>query len=213
MAVTSVHTFRTRPGRVAEHVSLTLEACALLQGKGLRVAAFQPIAGGEAGTILVTGAYDDFRDYAATEVRLNADSDWQAFMARAIEADAAEPAGIALLADVDPSYVVPTDVALGALSAYIWRPRAGKGAAFLGDVTTGVGHINRLGARTRVLQSVIGGLPGSIAVTIGFEDLAHFGEFNDKLAVDEQWQAFWVGLMGDPSGELLDSGLYVPIGQ
>ena len=213
MAVVSVHTFRTRPGRLAEHVALTIEGCELLVQKGLQVGALQPIAGGEQGTIIIASSHDDFRDYAAEETRVNADPEFQAFLARAMASDAAEPVDVALLADTDPTYVVPTDAPLGALSTYIWRPRPGKALAFVEHVATAVGHCSRVGARTRVMQSVIGGEPASILFSLGFEDLAHFGEFNDKLAVDEQWQAFWAGVMADPSGELLRSGLYVPIGQ
>jgi hypothetical protein len=212
MAVVAVYTFRTRPGRFAEHVAITAEGCALGVAQGVRVAAYAPLVGGEPGSIIVAASHDDFSSYAAAQARLDAAPEFQAFMNRALSSDVAEDIGSTLLADTDPTFVAPAD-APGVLSAYVWRPRPGKAAAFLGDVATATGHITRLGGRTRVMQTVLGGDPMTILVSVGFDDLAHYGEFNDKLGVDEQWQAFWINAMSDPTGDLVRSGLYVPIGQ
>jgi hypothetical protein len=212
VAVVDVHIFRTSPGKLAEHLAFTTEAVGLLRARGLRANALQPVAGGDAGTISVVLNHADFTAYAAAVAAIAVDEEFQGFMVRASASASAEPLEVALLSDADPTYVLPADAPMGALMVSRWRPNPGRLNDFMADVMTATGHIQRLGGRCRTLQAVIGGQPLTLTVSTAFEDLAHYGEFSDKLRVDEQWQSFWTAAIANPSGAQLRSGLYVPIG-
>jgi hypothetical protein len=82
---------------------------------------------------------------------------------------------------------------------------------FMGNVMTSFGHITRLGGAPRALQSVIGRHPMTVLVSIGFADMDAYGAYSDATAGDEQWQAFWAGVLSDPTADLIRSGLYVNI--
>jgi hypothetical protein len=59
------------------------------------------------------------------------------------------------------------------------------------------------------MSSMVGAHPMTVVVSVGYPDLEHLAEATDKLAVDEQWQAFWAGVMADPSADLVRSGIYL----
>ena len=79
---------------------------------------------------------------------------------------------------------------------------------FMGSVTTGLGHIARLGGAPRAMQSLVGTYPLTVLITVGFADIDAYGAYSDAVAGDEQWATFWAGALADPSGELIRSGLY-----
>jgi len=61
------------------------------------------------------------------------------------------------------------------------------------------------------LQSVIGAHPMTVLVSVGIADLDAYGGYAEATATDEQWQAFWAGVLADPTADLIRSGLYVNI--
>jgi hypothetical protein len=61
------------------------------------------------------------------------------------------------------------------------------------------------------MQSVNGLHPNTVLIPVTFADLDAWAAYSDALATDEQWQAFWAGVMADPTADLLRAGVYVNI--
>ena len=211
MAVVSLASFRTEPGRMEDHLALTGEATALLRGMGLAAVPMQLVAGTDVGTIAMSVNYGSNADYVAALQKVQGDADWQAFYAKAMASQAAVQVESSIFADVDPNFQPDPDRPLGVILAAQWRVRPGRADDFAGNVMTAGGHIERLGGRMRAMQSMIGAHPMTMLVTTAFASLDDYGEYADKIAVDAEWQAFWTDVARDPSGELVRSGLYINI--
>jgi hypothetical protein len=211
MAVVSLNRFRTEPGRLADHLSASAEALEHLHRLGLQAFNLQAIAGGDVGTITTVVNYADNAEYAAALQRIQGDGKWQEFWARAAAEASAVQVESSLFTDVDASFRPNPDRPLGVILATQWRPVPGRGMDFMGNVMTSFGHIARLGGAARALQSVIGAHPMTVLVSVGFADLDAYGAYADATAGDEQWQAFWAGVLADPTADLIRSGLYVNI--
>ncbi len=212
MAVSSLHRFRTLPGKAAAHLESTAEATELLRGLGLQAASLQAIAGGDIGTITTTIMHESNAAWAATVQRLQTDPGWMDFVGRVMADPPAEQVESSLFVDLDPTFQPDPDRPLGVIAATQWRAFPGKMASFIGHVTTASDHIARLGGSARVMQSLVGEHPLSAIVAIGHADLDAYGEFADKQAADEQFQAFWMEVSANPSADLLRSGIYVNLG-
>lgn len=208
MALASIHVYRTLPGKLVEHQAATAEARERLQALGLAAFTLQPIAGTDVGTLATVVQYEDNRAYADAIQRVQADEDWMTFYAGVASQAIAEEVEVSLFQDTDPTYTPPADRPLGVLTSTQWRAKPGKMMSFFEHVEGARGHIERLGGTVRVLQSLIGKYPLTAAVSITFEDFDHFGDYNDKVAVDEQFQNYWAGVMADPSADLVRSGIY-----
>jgi hypothetical protein len=61
------------------------------------------------------------------------------------------------------------------------------------------------------MQSLIGLHPLTVLVTTAFSDLDAYGVDADTTAGDEQWQSYWMGVMADPTADLIRSGLFMNI--
>lgn len=211
MAVVSTSGFRTEPGRLGDHLGASLEALGHLRRLGLRAAVLQALAGTDVGVIATSVNYASNADYAAAVQRVMGDEGWQAFWGRASAGGSAVQVESSLYSDLDPNFQPSADRPLGVLLATQWRARSGRLMDFIGNVMTSIPHIERMGGTTRVLQSVIGLHPMTTLVVTAFADLDAYGEYSDKIAGDEQWQAFWAGAMADPTADLIRSGLYLNI--
>jgi hypothetical protein len=77
------------------------------------------------------------------------------------------------------------------VSTHVWLPSPGRADEFTAAVSVAKKIHERLGARVAVWSTTIGGVPDSVAYTTEFDDMTSFGTFADKLATDEEWQAFW----------------------
>ncbi len=209
MALTSVHLFRTMPGHLVEHRTRTDEARVLLQELGVTAVTIEPIAGTDANVLGTVVQYADNREYASTTQRIRADERWQAFYADAMSTGAAEPVESSLFQDLDPTHAPAADRPMGVIQATQWRPNPGRMGGFIEHVGMVTKHIERLGGSVRVMQSMFGAQPLTALVSVTFEDLDHFGEYGDKLAVDEQFQNAWGEVMTDPTAVLLRAGIYV----
>jgi hypothetical protein len=177
----------------------------------MQAVVLQPIAGGDVGTIATSINYASNADYVASMQRIMADEQWGEFWGRASAGGSAVQIESSLFSDVDTSFQPSADRPLGVVLATQWRAKPGRLMDFMGNVMTSVPHSTRMGGTVRVMQSVIGAHPMTTLVTTAFADLDAYGEYSDKLAGDEQWQAFWADAMSDPTGDMVRSGLYVNV--
>ena len=207
MGLVTIHGYRTLPGKLVEHAALMEEAKQKLQERGLQAALLQPIAGGEVGGIALAVLYADNRAHARALRQFQDDQEWQAWYAGAASSGTAEATEVSIFVDVDPTHVV-TDEPAEIMQTTEWRANPGDGMRFMESVSQAKGHIERLGGRVRVMQCMTGLLPMTVSVSVLFEDVEHYGEYSDKLGVDEQFQAYWADAMSRPSATLVRSGLY-----
>lgn len=211
MAVVSLSSFRTEPGRLADHLAASAEAIGHLRRLGFQAAAFQVLAGTDIGTISTSINYASNAAYATGVQQILADEQWQEFWARASAGASAVQVEGSLFVDVDPTFAANPDRPLGVVMATQWRPRPGRIMDFMGNVIASFDHIARLGGAARAMQSIIGAHPMTVLVTVGFADLDAYGAYTDAIGSDEQWQAFWGAVMADPTADLIRSGVYLNI--
>ena len=212
MAVSSIHGFKTAPGRLADHLATTAEGLEHLHRMGLQAVMLQPMAGTDVGTLSTVVTYESMAAYATAMQTVTADEGWQEFWARAAGEGAAEPVEVSILNDLDPTWQPSPDRPLGVILGIQWRAKPGRAADFIGQVMTAVPHIERMGGTVRVMQSILGPHPMTTMVATTFADLDAFGAYSDTANGDEQWQAFWADAMTDPTADIVRSGLYLNIG-
>lgn len=211
MAVVSVNSFRSEPGRLADHLGAAAEALVHLRRLGLQAVNLQAIAGGDVGTVATSINYASNAEYAAGFQRVMGDEQWQEFWGRAAGGGSAVQVEGSLYVDVDATFQPSPDRPMGAILATQWRAKPGRLMDFMGNVMSSFAHISRLGGLPRVMQSLIGAHPMTVLVTTAFADLGAYGAYADAIAGDEQWQAFWAEVMADPTADLVRSGLYLNI--
>jgi hypothetical protein len=203
MAVFAIHSYRPDPGRAVELVGSMAAAKKILERNGARVFAWSPVTGGDAGTITFVDAYPSQGDYGRAMDAIGKDAEWLTFWAGVM----ANPTGVNvenyLLTDLDPTEL-PPQVQPGVRVGVTFKTRPGRLVEHMAASATARGHIERLGGKVRTMQS-FGRGDGTITTMIGFEDFTHYGEFGEKLDVDEQWASFWIGISADPPAEQVDS--------
>lgn len=211
MGVISLAAFKTAPGRLEDHLALTVGATERLRGLGLAAIALQPIAGTDVGALAVAVNYASNADYTAALQKVQADAGWQQFYADAMKSKAAEQVESSLFADLDAGFQPDPGRPLGAVLTTQWRAKPGRLEEFLGRVHAAAPIIERMGGTTRVLQSIVGAHPMTIMIPNGFADLDAYGAYADTAAADAEWQQLWGEFMADPSADLVRSGIYVNI--
>ncbi len=212
MAVASVTSFRTEPGRLGDHLALSVEALEHLRRLGMQAILIRCQSGADAGLIGMSVNHADNAEYARALETIAADEKWQEFWARAGNSGAASQVESSVYSDIDPGFSPAPDRPLGVLAAYQWRPKDGRFADFIGNVQTATPMLEGHGATVRTMQSLVGLHPMTVLVVTTFEDLAAYGAHADAVDGDADWQAFWAGVMADPTADLVRSGLYVNIG-
>ena len=209
MAVFAVHVYRPNPGRAFDMLGQMARAKAIFEANGAIVTTWQALVGGDAGTVAFVDAYDGPGSYGRTMDAISKSADWQALFTEINT----NPTGVNLenysLYDVDSSLGLPT-TASRVLHQVLHQPAPGRLVDFLGAQATALEHLTRLGGQARGMR-IVGRRSGGIATIIGFEDMLHYGEFGEKIAVDEQWAMFQAGLAADPPGEELESGVAVAV--
>jgi hypothetical protein len=208
MALVTIHSYRTVAGRAAEHFAATEEARQLLQERGYEAFTLQPIAGTDVGGLATGVQFADTRAYTDAIKALQADEGWLDFMARADATGSAQAEEAAVYVDTDQTYVPSPDRVLTVIQTTQWRPNPGRLMGFMENVAQAKGHIERLGGVVRVMNCTIGALPMTAVVSVGFEDLDHWGEYGAKFATDEQFQTYWASVMADPTATMVRSGAY-----
>jgi hypothetical protein len=196
---------------MADHMTSTAEAITHLRRLGLQAVAMQPIAGSDVGTISVSVNYANNADHVASVQQVQADSGWTDFWAKSSASAASTLVESSVFSDLDTTFQPSADRPLGVILATQWRARPGRLADFVANVMTSVPHMERMGGQARAMQSVVGAYPMTMLISTTFADLDAYGAYSDKLAGDEQWQAFWTGAMADPTADLIRSGVYVNI--
>ncbi len=98
-----------------------------------------------------------------------------------------------------------------------WKPRPGKLQEFLGNVAQAKKILERLGARVRVMNQVVGTHSPCVLVIIESPDWKAFGERMEKMQTDQEWQAFFAKAgpnNPNPAADLVDTALSadVPLG-
>jgi hypothetical protein len=93
------------------------------------------------------------------------------------------------------------------INVVVWRPKAGRAAEFLAQVSEAKKMHERLGARVRVLQAGAGPNPFTVTYVTEHTDGKAYGEFLDKLLADAEYQSFWAKALTDPTAEPLQSSL------
>ncbi len=209
MAVFAVHVYRAEQGRGYDMIGQMAKAKAIMEANGAVVSLWQPQVGGPAGTIAFVDAYDGPGSYGRTMDALTTSSDWQELIAEIVTAPTGTNVENYRLEDIDATIGMPT--VPSTVIHQVWhRTVAGKALAHLGATATAIGHLNRLGAQARALRAVGRG-SGDIVTLAGFEDFTHYGEFGEKIAVDEQWANFYGGLLTDPPADEVGSAMAVLI--
>ena len=203
MAVFSVSVWKPVLGRTADLLADMARAKVIIEANGGICSAWQPTAGGIPGTLSFVIAYDGPGSYGRTTDALNASPEWQAFFTEAMANPSATNESNFILMDLDATEGLPT-TASRVLVANAFESLPGRAADHVRAHYQARAHLTRLGAQVRIVQST-GTLPGAIGILSGFEDFTHYGEFGEKLAVDEQWASFMTGLGADPPGRQVDS--------
>lgn len=209
MGVVSLYGFQTLPGKLEAHLAAAEEARQLLVELGQQAITVQTIAGSEVGTIGTLINHSDNLEWAKAYQSVMSNPKWLEFYMRISSQAIAELVETSVFQDVDPTFTPDPDRPLGVIVSAQWRPLPGKLSAFMDNVMTASGHFTRLGGAVRVVQCMMGKYPMSITVAVTYEDLEHMGEFQDKLAVDEQWNAFWGGVMANPTADVLRTQIAV----
>lgn len=177
----------------------------IFEANGAVVSIWQPIAGGDAGTLAFVDAYEDAVAYGRAMDAIRTSADFQTFWAEAL----ADPSGTNIenytMSDLDPTEGLPTEISRVLLTV-VFRTAPGRLADHLAAQATARTHLERLGAKVRSVQAV-GRSAGTIGTLLGFEDFSHYGEFGAKFAVDEQWAGFWLDLASNPPAEQTESGI------
>ena len=186
-------------------VASMAQAKTILEANGAVVSLWQPLAGGEAGSIDFVAGYSDAVAYGATMQAVSTSADWQTYWTAAM----ADPSGTNLenfvMSDLDPTEGLPAAPSK-VLAMASFQTRPGRLADHIASQDKARGHLERLGGQVRTVQT-IGRNPGSFTTLVGFEDFAHYGEFSGKFAIDEQWASFWLDLAADPPAEQVESRL------
>lgn len=209
MAVFAVHVYRPNPGRAFDMLGQMARAKVIFEANGAIVTTWQPLVGGDAGTVAFVDAYDGPGSYGRTMDAISKSSEWLALFAEINANPSAVNVENYSLTDLDSTLGLPT-VPSRVLHQVVHRPAAGRAIDFLTAQATGIGHLTRLGGQARGMR-IIGRQSAGIATLIGFEDMIHYGEFGEKIGVDEQWTMFQAGLATDPPAEELESGVAVAV--
>ena len=212
MAVIALYGFRTAPGKLADHLAGAAEGLGHLRRLGLQAVNLQVIAGTDVGVIATSVNHASNADYAAGTAE-GAGRRAVAGVLGAGQFRRCGGRGRELVVRRHRRHVPAQRGSgrSGLSSRTQWRARPGRLMDLMGNVMTAIPHIERLGGQARVMQSLIGLHPLTLLVTTAFSDLDAYGVYADKTATDEQWQAYWMGVMADPTADLIRSGLYMNI--
>jgi len=209
MGVVSLTRYESQPGHTGKHLEIHMEALERLRAMGIQAVAMQPLAGGDVGSLAMSVNYASYADYATSMQKVQGDAGWQEFYAAAAASGAAVQVESSLFNDLDPTFQPAGDRPLGVIIATQWRAIHGKMEAFVGKVLESMPISERMGGRSRPMQSIVGSYPMSMLVATTFADMDAYGSYADTANTDPEWQTFWQGAMSDPTADLLRTGLYV----
>lgn len=79
MAVVQMSVWRPNPGRALEFAAQVQQAKEIHERLGAHVGLWQPIAGGQAGTVTYVLTFEDLAHYGTFGVKMASDEAWQSF--------------------------------------------------------------------------------------------------------------------------------------
>ncbi len=205
MAVFSIHVFRPTLGRGLDLLGQMGRAKTILDGLGARCSVWSPVTGGDAGTFSFVQAFDGPSSYGRTMDALEGSDEWQALVVEIITAPTGSNLENYVLSDLDATQGLPTTPAT-VLFQIAHRTLPGRANDHMAAQQAAVGHLRRMGTEPRTMRSV-GRNAGAISTLIGFEDFTHYGEFSEKIEVDEQWAGFMADLERNTPVEEVESGV------
>jgi hypothetical protein len=114
--------------------------------------------------------------------------------------------------EYDESQTEPVPV----IQSTVFRLRPGMAQGFMANVATGKKILERLGAKVRVVNQLVGSNAPCTAVIVESLDWKAYGEFSAKRDADSEWLAFIAKIVGnrEPEADQIATGLSVdaPIG-
>jgi hypothetical protein len=203
MGVLASYSFKTVPGGSSRHLAITLEGRDRLHKMGFRAGVLRPVMGAEAGMVATVIQFENAKAWGEGTKKITSDPDWMAWYGAAADEGVAEPVDSEMYLDVDPSF---QPAAYGALKVFRntqWLPLHGKAAGLMENITASLTHIKRHGGTPRVLQCIEGQHPMTLGVSVGFESLAAAGASLDAMNADPAFQAYWAGVMANPTAQLV----------
>jgi hypothetical protein len=96
---------------------------------------------------------------------------------------------------------------MAVITVNVWRPKDGRAAEFVAQLSQAKKIHERLGGTVRILQLTSGPNPFSINYAVEHADGAAFGTFIDKLGADAEWQEFWAKALVDPTADPIGSSV------
>src|ERR1035437_2178822 len=98
---------------------------------------------------------------------------------------------------------------MAVLQSTVFRVRPGKAQQFMADVATAKKILERLGARVRVVNQVVGTNAPCTAFITESADWKAYGEFQAKVNADSEWQTFIakIGANREPEADQIATGL------
>jgi len=203
MGVLASYGFKTVPGGFSRHLAITLEGRDRLQKMGFRAGVLRPVLGTEMGTVATVIQFENAKAWAEGTKKITSDPEWMAWYAAAADAGVAEQVVAEMYSDVDPAYKPGSYGALKAFRNTQWLPIQGKAGTLMEHIAASLPHIKRHGGSPRVMQCLDGAHPMTIAVSVGFESLGAAGAHLDALNADPAFQAYWAGVMANPTAQLV----------
>jgi hypothetical protein len=103
---------------------------------------------------------------------------------------------------------------MAVLGTTVWKVRPGKMQEYVANLLTAKKIVERLGARFRVLNQVVGTNAPVTIVVIESADWNAYGALQTKLATDSEWQGFFQKVVvgnPNPSADLVGTGLSVEV--
>lgn len=96
-------------------------------------------------------------------------------------------------------------MAVVSLSGFSTEP--GRTADHMAASMEALGHLRRLGLEAILLQPIVGGDIGTLALVVNYADNAAYAAALQQIAADEQWQEFLARAMAGASAVQVESSL------
>lgn len=209
MAVVTVTSFTTAPGKAAAARGELDEAMTIWAGYGGKGGLYSLVRGGVPGTLNAVVEFPDPVAYGAALDRNHADPAWAAFLARGQQSQALIPARSVVYAEMAGLEVPFEDVAsCRAALVTFFQVRHGKQAQSLERIRRSKALAEKHGGRMRALQSVVSDPFGVTATVTYYPDFTTWARAGAAQGADPEWQAFLAEITGEEaSADFLRSNL------
>ena len=90
---------------------------------------------------------------------------------------------------------------MAVIQSTVFRVRPGGAQGFMANVATGKKILERLGAKVRVVNQLVGSNAPCTGVIVELADWKAYGEFSAKRDADSEWLAFIAKIVGNREPE------------